>query len=162
MTPRMLAFALAFLAAAAAHAFPPQGKNADNHIFAQKLIDEFTADNLDLISVGVHAKDPRTNKHIIIASTLPGVGKESEQEDFDVLAANKPHEPFILWGGIYDIIIPLHDASGKNIGTAHFHVKPDWHRGDPMAESMRLAIKYRDEFAKRISSEDKLFEPTTP
>lgn len=166
MTPmRNLALILILLAAAGTSSLRAAFEYPDNNIYAQKLIDEFTANNLDLITVAIHAYRPGTKDHYIIASTTRnGVahGKKSEQEDFDTLKADKPDEPILLPGSIYDIILPFHDASGKVIGTAHIHVKPAPNVADKKAEAARLAIKYENEIAKRVSSEAQLFEPTSP
>lgn len=171
MTPRMLAFALMrnlaliLILLAATGTSSLRAEMPENNIYAQKLIDEFTANNLDLITVAIHAYRPGTKDHYIIASTTRnGVaqGKKSEQEDFDTLKANKPDEPILLSGSIYDIILPFHDASGKVIGTAHIHVKPAPNVADKKAEAARLAVKYENEIAKRVSSEAQLFEPASP
>src|SRR5260221_4596787 len=70
----LLAFVAAFALAAAASA-QPLTKAADNHIFAQKLVDELMAARSDLIIVGVHARAPGAQDSIKIATNEDNVGR---------------------------------------------------------------------------------------
>lgn len=135
------------------------GPPASNNVYAQKLVDEFTAKYVRLISLGIHAKPPNAPDYVIVAhTTVKKAGAKSEEEDLAAMRTGKPDGPNDLGGGIYDIILPLHDASGKTIGAAVMHIKPG--TADPKTEAMKLAVQYRDDLAKHIPSEEKLFEPT--
>lgn len=135
------------------------GAPAATKTYAQKLVDEFTAKYVRLISVGIHAKAPNSSEYVIVAHTITkNIGKKSEEEDLIAMRTGKPDGPNDLGGGIYDVIMPLHDASGETIGAAVVHVKPA--PGDPKTEAMKLATRYRDELAKQIPSNAKLFEVT--
>jgi hypothetical protein len=135
------------------------GAPAATNTYAQKLVDEFTAKHVRLISMGIHAKAPNSSEYLIVAHTIKkNIGKKSEEEDLVTMRTGKPDGPNDLGGGIYDVIMPLHDASGQTIGAAVVHVKPG--PGDPKAEAMKLALEYRDELAKQIPSNAKLFEST--
>ncbi|MDB6170670.1 MAG: TonB-dependent siderophore receptor [Verrucomicrobia bacterium] len=130
-------------------------------IFIQELVDELVERNVELISIGVHAKPPGSSESRIVAhNALKSIGKISESEDDDVMLTNRPKGPIQLEGSIYDVILPLYDTAGKTIGTAHIHVKPTWGKGDPRVQAVELARKYRNELSERISSEAALFKPS--
>jgi hypothetical protein len=132
-----------------------QTEGKPNNIYAQKLVDDSTAKYVRLISLGIHAKAPGASDYTIVAHTsTKHIGAKSEEEDLTVMRTGKPDGPNDLGGGIWDVILPLHDASGKTIGVAVMHVKPD-----SKAEAVKLAENYRDEIAKQIPNESKLFEP---
>jgi hypothetical protein len=153
----LLTAAFIALAGTAAFAQPIKPK-VHNPIFAQKLVDDFTAKYVNLISVGIHAKPPGASNYMIVAHTLAiKVGDPSTQTDMDTMRTGQPDGPSALEGSIYDVALPLLDASGKTIGVVAEHLKP--HKGDPKDEALRLALKYRDELAKLITSNEKLFEP---
>jgi hypothetical protein len=123
--------------------------------FAQKLADEFTAKYVRVISIGIHAKPPNSADYVIIAHTAPkSRGLKSEDEDLAVMRTGKPtvSDPT---GGVFEAIVPLHDASGKTIGALVAHVKPD---GGSKEGAVKLGLQVRDELAKQIPSEAKLFE----
>src|SRR5271168_4083059 len=127
------------LAGTLAFAQPVKPK-VHNPIYAQKLVDEFTAKYVDLISIGIHAKPPGASGYMIVAHTLGiKVGDASTPTDMDTMRTGQPDGPGALEGSIYDVALPLLDASGKTIGVMAQHVKP--HSGDPKAEALRLAYK---------------------
>ena len=130
-----------------------------NNVYAQKLADEFTAKYVRLISMGIHAKPPNASDYQIIAHTLrKKVGDKSTPEDMEVMRSGKPDGPNSVEGGIYDVAIQLFDSSRKTIGVIALHIKPG--PGDPKAEALKMAYQVRDEIAKQIPSDAKLFEKT--
>jgi len=155
----MVVLAIVLAACAWSAAAKQSGAPSATHTYAQKLVDEFTAKHVRLITMGIHAKAPNSSEYVIVAHTIAkNIGKKSEEEDLATMRTGKPDGPNDLGGGIYDVILPLHDASGQTIGAAVVHVKPG--PGDPKVEAMKLAIEYRDELAKEIPSNAKLFEST--
>jgi hypothetical protein len=134
--------------------------NRSNDIYIQKVLDDATARNIQLISVGVHARAPNADYYTIVAHTSrKAVGHRSdEHEDRAAIVDRKTGGPNALEGNIYDITLPFEDASGRPIGALAVHVKPDPAKGDPGQESMRIARIYEKEISARIPSNEAMFE----
>ncbi len=130
-----------------------------NNILAQKLVDDFTAKYLRLITMGIHAKRPNSSEYVIVAHTKrANIGNKSESEDTDAMTSGKPFGPEPLEGGQYNVILALHDVAAKTIGALVLHVKPAVTPGsDGKAAALRLSTQIRDDLAGKIPSEDKLF-----
>jgi hypothetical protein len=134
-----------------------QQSDPPNNIFAQTLVDEFTAKYVRVITIGLHAKLPNSSEYQIIAHSLKDrPGRKSTPADLEVIRTGRPDGPNGVGGGVFDVALPLYDRSGATIGAVVIHVKPG--KGDPKVETLKLASRVRDEISKQISSEAKLFE----
>lgn len=138
---------------------PSWRKAADNHIFAQQLVNDELRRSSDLLVIGIHADLPGTKDERMIACNLGRVGKVDDDDDKagaidgkTVLAPN-PEDP-----GRFEILIPLHDKAGDRIGAIGLVFK--YHAGESLVHLLKRAIEVRDGFARRLNSADDLFRPT--
>jgi hypothetical protein len=134
-------------------------KAADNHILAQKLVNDLMEQNADLVVVGLHATAPGTSMERMVASNLDRIGKEDDEDDIAVFTerktilcpnAKEPHK--------FEVQVPLMDSSGKIIGTCGFVFK--YNAGDDEIELHRRALTLRSWLKDRIPSLDALLKPT--
>lgn len=131
---------------------------ADNHIYAQQVVNETMAKNPDLLVIGIHANLPGTKDERMVATNLPRVGKVDDdddkgaaQENKTVLAPNqtKPEE--------FEVLMPLHDSSGNTIGAVGLVYK--YKKGEDQRKLLDKATKIRDDFAKKFKTADDMFKP---
>lgn len=135
---------------------PSWTKAADNKIFAQTYVNETMAKNPDLAFLGVHTFLPGTKDQRIIACNLDRIGKKDDEDDIGAAEIGKITLEPKPTKGEYEVLVPLHDASGKNIGALGVVYK---YKGEDPRKLLDKATKLRDEFAKKIKSADDLFKP---
>lgn len=154
--PFLLLAALALGRAASRSAEAPNyGHAGDNHIFAQQLVREIMAANPDLLAAGLHCVPPGGGRQAIIASTLNVIGKLSDPED--VLHGGTTLMPSPK-GPKLGIMLPLHDRTGKEIGSLALQFK--YPAGADQVKCLATATAIRDQVATRIPALADLFAPT--
>ncbi len=135
------------------------GKAADNHIYAQQLVNELMATHPELVVVGLHAVPPGSKEEVMFATNLDRVGKKDDSDDIAVANEHKivmapnqtdPHK--------FEVQVPLLDASGHYIGATGLVFK--YHQGADLVELLARALAIRDELAQKIPNLDALFAPT--
>src|SRR3979490_1277083 len=101
-----------------AHAAEKLGKAADNAIYAQTLANEVMANHPELVIIGLHALKPGNKEETMIASNLDRIGKKDDEDDLAVSHERKTIlAPNIKDPTKFEVAVPLHDASGKVIGS---------------------------------------------
>src|SRR5258706_10388983 len=94
------------------------GKAADNAIYAQTLANEGMASHPELVVIGLHALKPGNKEETMIASNLDRIGKKDDEDDLAVAHERKTIlAPNIKDPTKFEVAVPLHDASGKVIGS---------------------------------------------
>jgi len=155
----LLASAAALIAAIPLRAAEPMGKAADNHIFAQTLVNDTMAQNPDLVILGLHGIAPGAKEETMLASTLDRIGEKDDDEDLvvvkeqEIVLARSLTEP---WK--FKVHLPLKDASGKIVGLAAVIFK--YQEGKDETYYCGRALAVRDSIAKRMPSFEDLFKPT--
>ena len=131
---------------------PKYGLAADNHSYAQQLVNEIMAANPGLLAAGMHCVPPGKDKQAIIASTLNVIGKPSDPED--VLRGSTVIAPNLKVPKL-GIMLPLHDSAGKEIGSLalQFKFQPDEDQVKYLAEATAI----RDHVARQIPAAADLF-----
>jgi iron complex outermembrane receptor protein len=134
-------------------------KAADNHILAQKLVNELMAQNADLVVVGLHVTPPGSTVERMVASNLDRIGKEDDADDIAVFSerktilcpnAKEPHK--------FEVQVPLMDVNGVVIGTCGFVFR--YNAGDDELELHRRALVLRAWLKERTPSLDALLRPS--
>ncbi len=95
-----------------------------------------------------------------IASTeAKALREKCDNDEFTAMKANKPFVEREKEEGkeVYDITMPLHDATGKLIGTVGLDFKPEPNQKE--SEVMELARQIVREMETQIPTKTKLFEP---
>ena len=134
------------------------GKAADNAIYAQTLANEVMASHPELVVIGLHALKPGNKEETMIASNLDRIGKKDDEDDLAVSHERKTIlAPNIKDPTKFEVAVPLHDASGKTIGSISAVFK--YTAGDDEVKMHKAAIAIRDDIAKKIPDAAALFKP---
>ncbi len=128
------------------------GLAADNRIRAQQLVREIMAANPGLLTAGMHCVPPGAEKQSIIASTLNVIGKPSDPED--ILRGSTTIAPNLKVPKL-GIMLPLHDQTGKEIGSLGLAFK--YQAGEDQVKYLAEATAIRDRVAQQIPSLNDLF-----
>jgi len=134
-------------------------KAADNHIYAQKLVNDLMAQNADLVVVGLHVTPPGTSVERMVASNLDRIGKEDDDDDIAVFKERKTILcPNAKEPDKFEVQVPLMDTTGAVIGTCGFVFK--YKAGDDELELHRRALALRAWLQERTPSLAALLKPT--
>ena len=136
----------------------PLGKPADNHIFAQALVNELARANPDVILIGLHAIPPSGGDEVMIACTHDLIGEKDDEGDLTVVALQQTVlAPNLKDPRKYRVYLPLKDSAGQSIGLMTLNFVYD-SRNDETHYCSR-AVALRNSVAKRIPNLAALFEP---
>ena len=137
---------------------PKWGKAADNHIYAQKLVNELMAAHPELLVVGLHTVAPGASEQTMIATNLDRVGKADDDDDVAVYKERKMIlVPNAKESNKFEVQMPMLDATGKIIGAYGFVFL--YKAGDDEVEILRKAKAIRAALAAQIPSHEALFKP---
>ncbi len=64
-------------------------KAADNHVFAQVLVNQLMAANPDLLSVGIHARPPGGGPYQVVAHSQDLIGKHDDEIDAEIIKGDQ-------------------------------------------------------------------------
>lgn len=130
-----------------------QAKASKGKSFAQKLVEATQAKHPDADEIGISTNTRRGC--IGIASTDKGdIGEKCEKDDSEPMSAGKPYVEKEKDG--FDVSLPLHDSTGKIIGSIGIGFKPS--PGQTEASVTEQAQKIAAEMEAQIPSKAKLFE----
>jgi hypothetical protein len=154
----MLAATLACAWAASVSAEETLGKAADNAIYAQTLINNTMAQHPEIVVMGMHALKPGSKTERMIATNLDRIGKKDDEDDLAVAHERKTIlAPNIKDPTKFEVAVPLHDASGKVIGSLSAVFK--YTAGDDEVKMHAAAVAIRDDLARKIPNVAELFKP---
>jgi len=131
-----------------------QGATTKTH--AQKIVDEVQAKQSDIVILALRAPPRGSKELVLLGSTFGRHGKKADADDLKIFAGGEPSIGVHSNGKRFVAGLPLHDASGKTIGT--LNVAYAYKSGDDQNALRRKAEKLRDELQKRIPSSDRLDE----
>ena len=105
--------------AAAAKAKVKNWSAPADKIVAQTLVESLLASRDDLASVTLHGVPPGTMVHTMFAGSWPDrVGNADDPDDVDIATkAIAVLDPALSRKGLYEVMLPLKDASDKVIGA---------------------------------------------
>jgi hypothetical protein len=153
----LLALTLLGLSAADLTAADPNGKAADNRIYAQSLVNQLLARRPDLMIAGLHGIPAGSKDEIMLACNLDHIGnpdtdldKASGLEHMTLLEPKTPEK--------FEMTLPLLDAAGGYIGAVVLIFKRA--PGESELDLYRKGLKVRDGLAKQIPTFAALFVPT--
>lgn len=157
--PRILSLAaFAALVAISAKADPSWGKAADNHIFAQKLVNDILSGHPDLKVVGLHAVPPGAKDEVLIACNLDRIGKKDDDDDIAVATQRQSIlSPNLTDPTKFEVQLPLFDIAHRVIGSTGFVF--NYHEGDDQIDLLKQATSIRDSIAYALPDKDALFAP---
>ena len=154
----LLATALMWAMAAGAQPLPrAQTKPRTGRSFAQRLVEATQSKHPEADEVGISAVTSRG--WVGIASTDKGdIGEKCEKDDSEPMRTGKPFVEKEKDG--FDVSLPLHDASGKIVGSVGVGFKPA--AGQTQAAVTQQAEKIAHEMEAQIPSKASLFETSQP
>jgi hypothetical protein len=127
--------------------------------FAQRLVLKIKAEHPEITKIGLHATPPSSNDNAIIAIDIPSkIGKKSSPPDMQKLAMNKPIAARIDKDAIYDLLIPISDAKGRDIGSGFVVMEVPLTKAASEAEALKIGIAIRDEMQRQIPGKDALYQ----
>jgi hypothetical protein len=126
---------------------------------AQRLIVEEKRNHPEIAKLGLHAIAPSGSDNVIIASDNSiKIGKISSANDLRSLAEGKPIATRIDKDRIFDLLIPVTDASGGSIGGGFLVMEVPFSVATDEQQALHIGISIRDEVQSKISSRAGLFE----
>ena len=143
---------------------PPWGKPGDNHILAQKVVNDMMAANPDLAALGLHAIPPGVNAkpgepgQVIVAQVADRIGAPDGAGDLEVTKQEQVRIYQARLDGVMRmrVMAPLRDAGGRTIGLAVLLFKLGPNVTDLSVHARANAIL--TELAKRIADQASLFK----
>jgi hypothetical protein len=156
---------IAVFAGCAVLSFPALGLGArapsevkQGRILAQRVLEELVSKHSELQGMEVAATPPGKICVTIAATESKEVGARCDNDEFTAIKTNRPFVEKENEGGkeAFDITAPLHDSSGKVIGTIGMDLKPA--PGQDRSKLVQRAEEIVREFEERVPSKAKLFE----
>lgn len=133
--------------------------NPAGKIFAQQLVERALATHPEVTGLEL-SSIPLGKPCMCIASTDPkDLGDKCDTDELTPMKTSKPFVEKEKEGGkeVYDITMPLHDASGKMIGAVGMDFKPE--PGQVESQVLKVARQIVGEMETQIPTQAKLFEP---
>jgi len=123
---------------------------------AQNLVDLIALKHSEVTGLELSAASAGRKGCVTIAATeAKDLGEKCDRDETTAMSTGKPfveHEP-----DGFDVTAPLHDASGKLVGTIGIDFKPQV--GQTKADILRLTAGLLKEMEQQISSQAFLFQP---
>jgi hypothetical protein len=143
----------------------PWGKPADNHILAQKVVNDIMTANTDLVALGLHSIPPGVNAkpgeagQVIVAQVADRIGAPDGAGDLEVTKQEQVRIYQAKLDGVMRmrVMAPLRDNAGRNIGLAVLLFKLD--PGVTALSAHARANAILMEIARRIADRASLFQP---
>ena len=129
-------------------------------IFAQQLVETTLAKHSELAGIELASTPPSTSQCQTVASTDPhDLGDKCDNDEFTAINTGRPFAESEVENGqnVWDITLPLHDSSGKFVGTVGMDVKPQ--SGQTRETVLRLTGAVVREMERQIPSKASLFAP---
>ena len=132
---------------------------ATNKTVAQQLVEEAMAKHSQVSGVEISSTPPGKSCLTIASTEAKGLGEKCDRDELTAMKTNKPFVEKENEEGkeVYDITMPLHDATGKLIGTVGLDFKPEPNQKE--SEVVELARQIVHEMETQIPTKAKLFEP---
>jgi len=125
---------------------------------AQQLVDSAVKKNADVAGLEVSSTPAGKTTCVTIAATeAKDLGEKCDEDEFAALKTGKPHVEKEADG--YDVTAPLHDASGKLVGTIGIDFKLQ--SGQTDASILQRTSEILKELEQQIRSKKFLFQPTS-
>lgn len=130
-----------------------EGKN-----FAQQLVGEAMAKHPQVAGVELSSTPPGKTCVTIASTEAKDLGEKCDNDEFTAMKTDKPFVEKEKEGGkvVYDITMPLHDASGKLIGTVGLDFKPE--PGQQQSQAVQLAEQLVREMEMQLPMKGRLFD----
>jgi hypothetical protein len=131
-----------------------------NAPFAQSLVVKVkAAHNDEIVKLGIHAVPPSETDNVIIANITPSKnGKKSSAADLEKLANGKPVAVKIDKDKVFDLLIPLTDAKGRDISGGFVVMEVPYSKANNEEEALKIGVAIRDDVQRQIPSKKALYQ----
>jgi len=130
-----------------------QAQSGKTH--AQQLVDSTVRKNAEIAGLEISATPAGKTTCVTIAATeAKDLGEKCDEDEFDALKTGKPHVEKEADG--YDVTAPLHDESGKLVGTIGIDFKLQ--SGQTDASILQRTSEILKELEQQIRSKEFLFQ----
>jgi hypothetical protein len=142
---------------------PSQDPSTYMHVhapFAQSLVVKVKAAHEDqIVKLGIHAVPPSETDNVIIANITPSKnGKKSSPTDLEKLAQNKPIAVKIDKDQVFDLLIPLTDAKGRDLNGGFVVMEVPYSKAGNEEEALKIGVEIRDDVQRQIPSKKALYQ----
>lgn len=153
----------ALVAQAAPAKAPSQDPSTYMHVnapFAQALVVKVKAAHDDqIVKLGIHAVPPSETDNVIIANITPSKnGKKSSAADMEKLAGGKPVAVKIDKDKVFDLLVPLTDAKGRDISGGFVVMEVPYTKASNEEEAIKIGVAIRDDLQRQIPSKKALYQ----
>lgn len=128
--------------------------------FAQRLVETTLAKHSELSGLELSSTAPGSSQCKTVAASNPhDLGEKCDKDELTAMKTGKPVAEQETEKGekVWDITSPLHDSSGKVVGTVGMEVKGT--SGQTKESVQKLTDAIVKEMEQQISSKDALFAP---
>src|ERR1700761_2922406 len=131
-----------------------------NAPFAQALVLKVKAAHDDqIVKLGIHAVPPSEKDNVIIANITPSKnGKKSSPTDLEKLAAGKPVAVRIEKDKVFDLLIPMTDAKGRDLDGGFVVMEVPYSKANNEEEALKIGVAIRDDMQSQIPSKKALYK----
>jgi hypothetical protein len=131
-----------------------------NAPFAQTLVLKVKAAHDDqIVKLGIHAVPPSETDNVIIANITPSKnGKKSSSTDLEKLAAGKPVAVRIEKDKVFDLLIPMTDAKGRDLNGGFVVMEVPYSKANNEEEALKIGVAIRDDMQSQIPSKKALYQ----
>jgi hypothetical protein len=142
---------------------PSQDPSTYMHVnapFAQSLVVKVKAAHEDqIVKLGIHAVPPSETDNVIIANITPSKnGKKSSPADMEKLAGGKPVAVKIDKDKVFDLLIPLTDAKGRDLSGGFVVMEVPYSKASNEEEAIKIGVEVRDDLQRQIPSKKALYQ----
>jgi len=131
-----------------------------NAPFAQTLVMKVKAAHDDqIVKLGIHAVPPGEKDNVIIANITPSKnGKKSSAKDLENLATGKPVATKIDKDKVFDLLIPMTDAKGRDLDGGFVVMEVPYSKAATAEEAIQIGVAIRDDMQRQIPSKKALYK----
>jgi hypothetical protein len=131
-----------------------------NAPFAQTLVVKVKAAHDDqIVKLGIHAVPPNETDNVIIANITPSKnGKKSSATDLEKLAGGKPVAAKIDKDKVFDLLIPMTDAKGRDLNGGFVVMEVPYTKASNEEEAIKIGVAIRDDMQRQIPSKKALYQ----
>ena len=127
---------------------------------AQSIIVKVKSQHDDISKLGLHAVPPGTTDNVIIACDIPSkIGKKSSATDLEKLAKATPIAVRVEKDKIFDLLIPITDASGGDLDGGFVVMEVPYTKASNETEALKIGVAVRDEVQREIPSKNAMYQP---
>jgi hypothetical protein len=126
---------------------------------AQRLVVAEKNAHPEIVKLGLHAKPAAAKENVIIANDVTTkIGKISSAPDMQKLALGKAVAVRIEKDSIYDLFLPITDASGGDLDGGFLVMEVPFAKVSSEADALKIGVVIRDELQSQITSKAALYQ----